>query len=197
MPPAVIVDYDPAWPEQAHRLLNEVSSAFATLTDADQFMYEHIGSTAVPGLAAKPFVDLQVRMPALPSLTALAHILAPTPFAPEHGSRPDSPGVHRDTPQPGDHADAARYEKRLFTAPTHAAILHIRRTDSPFAEFVVNFRDWLRHHPDQALRYEQTKRTLAEQRAGDHDYDDYTRAKSAFFADIQPQMRNWVRNRTP
>jgi GrpB-like predicted nucleotidyltransferase (UPF0157 family) len=196
MPSAVIVDYNPAWPDRAQRLLGEVRLAFASLPQADLFTYEHIGSTSVPGLAAKPFMDLQARMPSLPSLAELAGILGLTPFVPEHGARPDSPGVHRDTPRPGDHADAALYEKRLFVAPAEAAILHIRRTDSPFAEFVVEFRDWLRHHPDQARRYEQIKRALAVRHAGDPDYDDYTRAKTVFFNEIQPEMRDWVRNRT-
>lgn len=197
MPPAVIVGYDPAWPARAQQLLNAVRSVFASLAEADHFVYEHIGSTAVPGLAAKPIVDLQVRMPSLPSLAELTDVLAPTPFVPSHGARPDSPGVHRDTPRPGDRTDAALYEKRLFYAPAEDAILHIRRTDSPFAEFVVEFRDWLRHHPDQARRYEQIKRALAEQHADAPDYDDYTRAKSAFLNEIQPQMRSWARNRTP
>ncbi|MGW1678200.1 GrpB family protein [Saccharopolyspora sp. NPDC002376] len=196
MPPAVVVDHDPAWPARAQQLLGGVRSAFASLTGAEHFVYEHIGSTAVPGLAAKPIVDLQVRMPSLPDLAELADVLAPTPFVPAHGARQDSPGVYRDTPRPGDRTDAALYEKRLFHAPTEAAILHIRRTDSPFAAFVVEFRDWLRHHPDQASRYEQIKRALAEHHADAPDYDDYTRAKSAFLNEIQPQMRDWARNRT-
>lgn len=196
MPPVVIVDHDPAWPKRAQQLLNEVRSAFTSLTGADQFVYEHIGSTAVPGLATKPIVDLQVRMPSLPSLANLANTLAPTPFVPAHGSRPDSPGVYRDAPRPGDPTDAGLYEKRLFHAPAEAAILHIRRADSPFAEFVVEFRDWLCHHPDQARRYEQLKRSLAEQHADALDYDDYTRAKSTFLNQIQPQMRNWTLSRT-
>ncbi|TDD01844.1 GrpB family protein [Saccharopolyspora terrae] len=195
MPPAVIVAYDPAWPARAQKLLHELRSVFVSLAGADQFAYEHIGSTAVPGLAAKPIVDLQIRMPSLPSLAELADLLAPTPFVPSHGARLDSPGVHMDTPRPGDRTDAALYEKRLFHAPAEEAILHIRRCDSPFAEFVVEFRDWLRHHPDQARRYEQIKRALAEQHAAASDYDDYTRAKSAFLNEIQPAMRSWAHNR--
>ncbi|RZQ59726.1 GrpB family protein [Amycolatopsis suaedae] len=189
------MDYDPAWPVRAQGLLDEVRSRFASLPGSDRFVYEHIGSTAVPGLAAKPFIDLQVRMPSLPSLAELADVLAPTPFVPEHGARPDSPGVHRDTPRPGDDADPARYEKRLFFSAADAAILHVRRADSPFAGFVAEFRDWLRHHPAQARRYEQIKRALAERHADAADYDDYTRAKSAFLDEIQPAMREWVRHR--
>ncbi|MDI2032426.1 GrpB family protein [Saccharopolyspora sp. TS4A08] len=196
MPPAVIVAPDPVWPARAQQLLRELRSAFAPLNGADEFTYEHIGSTAVPGLGAKPIVDLQVRMPSLRSLAELAELLAPTPFVPAPGARPDSPGVYADVPRPGDPEDAVLYEKRLFHAPAEEAVLHIRRSDSPFAQFVVDFRDWLRHHPDQARRYEQIKRALAEQHAAASDYDDYTRAKSAFLDEIQPRLRGWARNRS-
>jgi GrpB-like predicted nucleotidyltransferase (UPF0157 family) len=192
VPVAVIVDYEPSWPERAQRLLDEVQTALAPLPDSGRFTYEHIGSTAVPGLAAKPIIDLQVRMPCLPSRDQLAELLAPTGFSPAQGARPDSPGVYRDTPRPGDPTDAELYEKRLFHDPERAAILHIRHADSPFAEFVVLFRDWLRGNPEQALRYEETKRHLAGQHARDGDYDDYTRSKSAFFDETDEQMRAWA-----
>lgn len=180
------------WPVRAQQLLDQVCSALDGLAESECFRYDHIGSTAVPGLAAKPILDLQVRMPALPSLEKLGNLLASTDFEPAHGSRPDSPGVYRDTPRPGDEDAAGLHDKRLFHAPERAAILHLRRTDSPFAEFVVAFRDWLRHHPDQAHRYERLKRDLAEQHVNDQDYDDYTRAKSAFFDEIEPHMRAWA-----
>ncbi|MFD4672539.1 GrpB family protein [Lentzea sp. NPDC058450] len=190
MPSAVIVEYDPAWPIRAHALLDEVRAAFATLPGAERFAYEHIGSTSVPGLGAKPIVDLQVCLPDLPPSDDLAALLAPTPFIPAHGSRPDSPGVYRDARRPGDHDDAV-YEKRLFHVPD-SVILHVRRHDSPFARFVVDFRDWLRANPGQAARYEEIKRGLAGDHADAQDYDDYTRAKSAFFAEIGPELTRWA-----
>lgn len=192
MPPAVIVDHDADWPLRARHLLAGVRSALAPLPGADGFAYEHIGSTAVPGLGAKPIVDLQVRLPDLPSLARLTELLASTPFVPAHGSRPDSPGVYRDSRRPGDEADDSAYEKRLFHSPEEGAILHVRRADSPFARFVVDFRDWLRSHPEQARRYEEIKRGLAAEHAGGSDYDDYTRAKTAFFDEIGPQLRSWA-----
>lgn len=195
MPTAVIVEWDETWPVRAERLLDAVRCSLDGLAGSERFDYDHIGSTAVPGLAAKPIVDLQVRMPSLPDLARLAELLAPTGFVPAQGARPDSPGVYRDTPRPGDRADATTYEKRLFHSPEQSAILHIRRTDSPFAEFVVLFRDWLRHHPDQAHRYQQLKRELARRHAADRHYDDYTRAKTSFFDEIEPRMREWARNR--
>ena len=193
MPVAVIVDYEPSWPDHAERLLHEVEAALVPLAGSDRFRYEHIGSTAVPGLAAKPLIDLQVRMPYLPALDELADLLASTGFVPAPGSRADSPGVHRDTPRPGDPTDTALYEKRLFHDPARAAILHVRRADSPFAHFVVLFRDWLRSNPEQADVYQQVKRRLAAQHAGDGDADDYTRSKTAFFDETDEAMRAWAR----
>ena len=190
---AVIVDHDPSWPRRARHRLDAVKAALNPLAESDRFDYEHIGSTSVPGLAAKPIIDLQVRMPHLPPLDRLAELLAGTGFIPAPGARPDSPGVYRDNPRPGDSNDASLYEKRLFHDPHDAAILHIRRADSPFAEFVVLFRDWLRHNPEQGDLYQQVKRRLAEQHSDDGDYDDYTRAKSAFFDATNDDMRRWAR----
>jgi len=188
---AVVVDYEPSWPRRAQHLLGRVSAALARLDDSDRFEYEHIGSTAVPGLAAKPIIDLQVRMPNLPPLEQLAELLAGTGFIPAPGARQDSPGVYRDIPRPGDPTDAALYAKRLFHDPHGASILHIRRMDSPFAQFVVLFRDWLRHNPERANQYQQVKRRLAERHSGDGDYDDYTRSKTAFFDETNDDMRAW------
>ncbi|WP_394619596.1 GrpB family protein [Lentzea sp. JNUCC 0626] len=190
MPSAVIAEYDPEWPVRAHHLLDEVRAAFSVLPGAEGFTYDHIGSTSVPGLGAKPIIDLQVCLPELPALDELAALLAPTPFVPAHGSRPDSPGVYRDARRPGEHDDAV-YEKRLFHVPD-TVILHVRRADSPFARFVVDFRDWLRAHPDQAARYERIKRDLADDHADAADYDDYTRAKTAFFTEIGPGLTRWA-----
>jgi dephospho-CoA kinase len=178
VPIAVVVDYEPSWPVRAQQLLDEVRRALTPLARSSSFGYEHIGSTAVPGLAAKPIIDLQVQMPSLPPLDELAELVAPTGFLPVQGARPDSPGVYRDTPRPGDPTDAALYEKRLFHDPERAAILHLRRADSPFAQFVV---------------LQETKRRLARKHAGDPDYDDYTRSKSAFLDETNDEMRAWSR----
>lgn len=190
--PAVIADYDTQWPVRADRLLQDVRLALRPLPDSDRFAFDHIGSTAVPGLAAKPIIDLQVQMPSLPQREELADRLAPAGFRVATGSRPDSPGVYRDTPRPGSQAPEHVYEKRLFHSPQHEAILHIRRLDSPFAAFVVLFRDWLQEHPDEARRYEQHKRSLADAHAADPDYDDYTRGKSDFLAEAESRMRAWA-----
>jgi dephospho-CoA kinase len=77
--------------------------------------------------------------------------------------------------------------KRLYVSPDPAApaILHVRRADSPWGRYTVAFRDLLRADPAEAARYERTKTELAQRYAGDPDYDDYTRAKTAYFDSIQ------------
>ena len=54
--PIVIVDYSPAWPLEFERLRDRVAAAVGNLAVA----IEHVGSTAVPGLAAKPVIDLVI-----------------------------------------------------------------------------------------------------------------------------------------
>lgn len=186
--PPVIVDYDADWPLVAADHLERIRASLQVLSGSGQFRFDHIGSTAVPGLAAKPIVDLQVRTPALPRIAELEELLAPTGFRRALGARPDSPGVHRDNPRP-EGGDPERYEKRLFVKDRPAVILHIRRLDSPFAAFVLRFRDWLREHPEDAARYQRVKRDLAVIHAGDPDYDDYTRGKTAFLDEFDRMMR--------
>lgn len=62
------------------------------------------------------------------------------------------------------------------------------RQESPFGDYVLVFRDWLRENPDEARNYETVKRTLAVQHASASDYDDYTRAKTAFLDRAQTRM---------
>lgn len=133
-------------------------------------------------------------MPDLPSMEKLGTTRASAGFEPAAGARADFPGVHCDIPR-RDGLDRALHEKRLLHLSNPPTILHVRRLDSPFAEFVVLLRDWLRANPDEADRYGAYKRLLAEH-SNDPDYDDYTRAKTAFFDQIEPRMRRWAESRT-
>lgn len=194
--PPVLADYDPAWPVRAARLLDMVRTALASFDPTWDAEMEHIGSTAVAGLAAKPILDLQARMTVLPPGPVVAKALAPIGFVPARGARPDSPGVHYDLPRPGAPAIPGLYDKRLFHSPAAVTILHVRRSDSPFAEWVVLLRDWLRANPAEAARYEACKRALAERFTDHGDYDDYTRGKTQFYDEIEPAVRSWAQQRT-
>ncbi|NIZ91362.1 GrpB family protein [Kineococcus rubinsiae] len=194
--PAVLQPYDADWPRRAARLLAAVEQAVEPLRVAESF--EHIGSTSVPGLAAKACLDLQVQVSELPPPELLDRALAPTGFVPTTGSRPDSPGVHRDIPRGSEQVPDEVWRKRLFVCDIEgpgAAILHVRLTASPWGRYAVWFRDWLRAHPEARDRYASFKAGVAAEHAGDADYDDYTRAKTAFFDEVQDQFEAWGRRR--
>ncbi|MGI6877298.1 GrpB family protein [Microbacterium sp. gxy059] len=139
----------------------------------------------MPWLAAKPFVDLQVRILPLPSEERLAARLAPIGYVRSRGSRPDSPGVDRDIPRGDEEVADEVWEKRLFVRGEGGAILHVRRADSPWGRYTVRFRDWLRATPAARERYEAVKRELSARERGKADFDDCTRAKTAFFDEVQ------------
>lgn len=201
MPAATVDTHDPRWTDTGRRWTERVADALADLASRDGTapVVEHIGSTAVPGLAAKPIIDLQVRVATLPSEAALEAALGPLGFSIERGARPDSPGVYRDVPRPGADPAPELYAKRLLTRPGDEGeppvILHVRRLDSPFAAYVVAFRDWLRAVPAEAAAYEATKRSLAARHADADDYDDYTRDKTAFLDAAQSRMERWLAER--
>lgn len=100
--PALLVPHDPRWAALAAEHLVALHRALApVVADVDACTFDHIGSTAVPGLVAKASVDLQVLVPVMPDPAALDAVLDPLGWLPARGSRADSPGVVRDIPGPG------------------------------------------------------------------------------------------------
>jgi GrpB-like predicted nucleotidyltransferase (UPF0157 family) len=105
---------------------------------------EHNGSTSVPGLAAKPIVDIQVSVASLQPLALLVAALAPLGYVHvPHADDAFCPFLHRPSAWPHTH----------HVHFVEAGGLEERRT--------LAFRDYLRAHPDAAREYEQLKRALA------------------------------------
>ncbi len=195
--PAALVPHDPAWESAAADVLRDVREVLADLRGAGEASYDHIGSTAIPGLAAKPYLDLQVRILPLPSHEQLTTRLGGLGFGRARGARPDSPGVTHDVPRGDEQVDAQVWEKRLYVRRSDGVVLHIRRSDSPWGRHTVWFRDWLRAHPEARESYESTKRELSAGNVGKADYDDYTRAKTKFFDEVQEHFTRWARHVEP
>lgn len=86
------------------------------------------------------------------------------------------------------------WEKRLFTAEDPDPVPHLRPCSAPTPQrlpwggYAVRLRGWLRAHPDQVTRYEDMRLPLAREHAGDPDFDDHTRAKPAYFDEVQPHL---------
>ncbi|AHH99815.1 hypothetical protein KALB_6456 [Kutzneria albida DSM 43870] len=177
-----LAEWDPSWSITAERLLNRLRSA---LPGWPGLRWDHIGSTSVPGLAAKPIIDLQLGVPCLDQLDGLDEALLAVGFTDVALLAPDSPGVLRDA-QRGATGPDARWDKRLFASadPGQRAILHVRQIDSPWWRYTTRFRDLLRADPVVRHDYEQAKRQLTDGRS----YDAYTVAKTAFFDTIQARL---------
>jgi dephospho-CoA kinase len=190
--PAALHEPDPGWAVAAARMLADVRAALADLPGGEGAVVDHIGSTAVPGLAAKPYLDLQVRILPLPDDGALVARLAPLGWERARGSRPDSPGVDRDLPRGDEAVPDDVWQKSLMVHTAAGAVLHVRRTDSPWGRDTVAFRDWLRAQDGERERYEALKRRLAALEAGKLDYDDYTRAKTDYFDEVRPEFERWA-----
>jgi GrpB-like predicted nucleotidyltransferase (UPF0157 family) len=138
--PIIVVAYDPSWPEHfaalGRRLRSELGAAALRI--------DHIGSTAVPGLAAKPVIDVQVSVAALEPMDVYRGALQRAGFV----WRADNPELTK------------RYFREAAGPRTH---LHVRRAGSFGEQLALLFRDYLRAHPDAAAEYAALKERLAQQ----------------------------------
>ncbi|MBM0233530.1 dephospho-CoA kinase, partial [Micromonospora sp. STR1_7] len=128
-----VAEADPTWPEQYARLAARIRHALAPAG----YRIDHIGATAVPGLAAKDVIDVQVALPNLADADGtLTDRLANAGF-------PRVPGQWWDDPRP---AGSGRWEKRLHGSadPARPVRLHLRTADSPGWRYALLMRDHLR-----------------------------------------------------
>jgi GrpB-like predicted nucleotidyltransferase (UPF0157 family) len=187
--PPALRPHDPRLPDAAQRMLGRIRGGLTSRgLDDGRWTYDHIGSTAVPGLRAKPFIDLQLGAVSVPEEgSPVDDVLAAAGFVPARGARPDSPGVHWDEIRVPGLAPAEAYRKRLYVRydPGQPAILHVRQLGAPWWSYTVQFRDWLRADPAGRRAYEEMKQRAADAHASDADFDGYTRAKTEFFDRVQ------------
>jgi GrpB-like predicted nucleotidyltransferase (UPF0157 family) len=148
-----VVPYDPAWPDRATALI----AGLREVLGPRALRIEHIGSTAIAGMAAKDVIDLQVSVADL------------EPAARDFDEPLGTQGFQR-VPYEHDHVpagledDPGRWVKRLWSRRGHAAgdvNLHVRLAGSPNERVALLFRDWLRAHPAAVPAYSAFKRGLA------------------------------------
>jgi GrpB-like predicted nucleotidyltransferase (UPF0157 family) len=136
--PILLADYDPAWPELFEREAARIKAALGERA----LRIEHVGSTSVPGLAAKPIIDIVLVVPDsadepayAPPLEAAGYVLSIR--------EPDW------------------FEHRVFKGPDTNVNLHVFSAGCAEIERMVGFRDWLRQNDDDRDLYECSKRELA------------------------------------
>ena len=157
--PIVLVDYDPQWPVMFDREASRIRAALASLA----IRVEHVGSTSVPGLAAKPIIDIVLAVPDSADEAAYVPVLESAGY------------VLR-----GRQADWLQH--RMFKGPDADVNLHVFSAGEAEIDRMVLFRDWLRSHDDDRNAYLGVKRELA-QRTWRH-VQHYADAKTAIVQQI-------------
>ncbi|WP_433168384.1 GrpB family protein [Kribbella sp. CA-247076] len=147
----VIVRADESWPAQYEKIARAVGELLGETAQR----IDHIGSTSVPGLAAKDVIDMQVTVETEPELDDVVERMV----AADWEVRPP----RRDHPVPGLPAEDLQWVKRLLVEPMYRrrVNLHVRVAGRANQRYPLLFRDYLRSHPDTAAAYGEFKRRAA------------------------------------
>ena len=159
-----LAPYDSAWPAMFAQLKQRVVQALGDKI----LLLEHVGSTSVPGLSAKPIIDMLLVVQDSSTEDAYVASLEAQDFT----LRIREPDWH---------------EHRLFKFADPKTNLHVFSDGCEEIEKMLRFRDWLRTHAEDRLRYEEAKRELA---ARTWKYtQNYADAKSKIVREIMARAR--------
>jgi GrpB-like predicted nucleotidyltransferase (UPF0157 family) len=137
--PIAVADPDPSWPAQFEELAQRIRRALG-----DRVLeLEHVGSTSVPGLPAKPVIDIDLTV----ADSSDERTYVPALEAEGFTLRIREPRWH---------------EHRCLAAASPRCNLHVWSPDSPEVIRHRMFRDWLREHPEDRVRYAEAKRASAD-----------------------------------
>lgn len=162
-----VVEYDPIW---AHLFEAERRILFQTLGDVAVGIH-HIGSTAVPGLAAKPTIDILIEVTDIVALDAFN-----TNMRAIHYESKGEYGIL-----------GRRYFKKGVDVHTHH-IHAFTHGDSNVARY-IDFRDYLRAHPEVAQEYGKLKKDVAVR--CDNNIDQYCNEKDTYLKHIEAVADRW------
>jgi GrpB-like predicted nucleotidyltransferase (UPF0157 family) len=176
VPEGIVVEpYDARWPD----LFAEVGARLRSELGDTALRIDHIGSTSVPGLTAKPVIDIQVSVAALEPISTYRAPLERAGF------------VHQsDNPE----RTKRYFRERPGERRTH---VHVRRAGSFSEQLNLLFREFLRTHPQHADEYAALKVGLAAEYSGPDQRHEYVAAKEPFIwqtlraADAWGQATGW------
>ena len=167
--PVRIVDYDPQWPIQYEVEKDRIFGVIGHIVVA----IEHIGSTAVPGLGAKPIIDIMIAVhhltdaeKCIESLKSISYEYVP------------------------EFEDSFPERRFFWKGPPKARKYHIHMVEltGDFWKRHLLFRDYLRSHPEVARKYHHLKKELAAKHGSDRDA--YTDAKTSFIKSVEDKARS-------
>lgn len=164
-----IVNYDPSWPE----LYTKEKSRIIEACGDKVHTIEHIGSTSVPGLGAKPIIDILLGVKILSDAEDIIPSMQNLGYTYKSAFE-----------------DVMPY-RRYFTKPDKYHV-HTVETGSPFWKRHMNFRNYLRLHDEVRDNYFKIKTDLAEKEW--NDINDYAFAKTNFIRDIELKAAKYFNN---
>jgi GrpB-like predicted nucleotidyltransferase (UPF0157 family) len=159
-----LAPYDPDWPQQFSLHAKHIRDALSERV----LLLEHVGSTSVPGLSAKPVIDM---------VLAVSNSADEPSYVPPLEAR----GFVLRIREPD------WFQHRLLKAPDIAGNLHVFSIGCEEIDRMLTFRDWLRMHDDDRRLYEDTNRKLAAQTWKDTQH--YADAKSEVVREILSRAR--------
>jgi len=162
-----IIACDPAWPER----FREEASWIVSVFGAGLLSIHHIGSTSIPGMSAKPIIDI------MPVVRDISKVETFNEAMIEHGYKPM-----------GEYGIAGR---RFFikNAEVRTHHVHSYQPDNPEVKWHLDFRDYLTAHEDEARHYAKLKASLAEQHQ--YDIEAYTQGKATFIKGVLAKAQAW------
>lgn len=165
--PIIVVPYNPVWVAQFKAIAHPIRQA---LGDTALYIH-HIGSTAVPNLAAKPVIDIQILVSDFEPFDEIQQPIEAIGYQ----WRSDNPDLTK------------LYFRETGNMPrTH---IHMRRVGSWSAEFALLFRDYLRANHEDCEKYAKLKFQLADKFR--HHRNEYVEAKSPLIWEIMQRANKW------
>ena len=162
--PICLVDYDSEWPHRFHIEAEKIRASIG----ARALRIEHVGSTSVLALLAKPIIDVVL-------------VVADSANETEYATALELAGYRLRIREHG------WYEHRLFKGPDDGVNLHVFSAGCPEIDKMLAFRDWLRANADDRGLYARSKKDLAQQ---EWKYtQNYADAKTAIIEDIMSRAR--------
>lgn len=136
--PITLVEYDPQWPKAFEREANRVRSILGD----KMIQLEHVGSTSVPGLCAKPIIDMLL-------------VVENSADEPSYVPALEAAGYKLRVREP------EWFEHRMFKGPDIDINLHVFSASMSEVERMLHFRNWLQSNETDRDKYAQAKRSLA------------------------------------
>jgi GrpB-like predicted nucleotidyltransferase (UPF0157 family) len=163
--------YDPMWPDA----VAGESERLRTILGGEVGRIEHIGSTSIPGMPSKSILDLLVAVCDMPAaVTALA-----------------AAGYQDFGVSPCDHEALWLWDT---TPAGYAFIVHLCSTENPWIQTALNFRDYMRAHPEECASYEELKHRLGAEHSN---LLEYSVVKLKLFYELSARADAWVEAGSP